>query len=96
MTDETLYDQAWDHWRRTLTDALAPAAGNVSPPVFRALADAGAFDAADGCITRDWALGLMTRESDHVRRLAARGLSDGEVSHLVDLIHRHPPPAAGG
>ena len=96
MADETLFDQAWDGWRRALTDALAPAAGNVALPVLQALEEAGAFDPGDGLITRDWALGLMTREGDHVERLAARGLRPVEISHLVALIQRHPPPAAGG
>ena len=96
MTDETLFDQAWDHWRRALTDALAPAAGGIALPVLQALEEAGAFDLVDGLITRDWAFGLMTHEGDHVERLAARGLSEAAISRLVALIQRHPAPAAGG
>ena len=50
---ETLFDQAWDAWRRDLTDALAPAAGAISAHVCRALDEAGGFDPTDGLITRD-------------------------------------------
>ncbi len=69
---------------------------NSSTQARRALDEAGAFDPADGLIRRDWALGLMTAADECASELAARGLSAGEVSHLVDLIQRHPPPAAGG
>ena len=82
--------------RRELTDALAPAAGDIAAHVGGALDEAGAFDPTDGLITRDWALGLMTAADEHVGPLTARGLSAGEVRSLVDLVQRHPPPAAGG
>ena len=94
--DETIFDRAWDDWRRDLTDALAPASGKICAQARRALEEAGAFDPADGLITRDWALGLMTAEDERVGLLAARGLSAGGVSRLVELIQRHPPPSAGG
>ena len=96
MADETLFDRAWDEWRRAVTAALTPASGAISPHARMALEAVDAFDPTDGLITRDWALGLMTDEGDHVGQLAARGLSAGEVARLVELIQRHPPPAAGG
>ena len=93
VAEETLFDHAWEHWRRTVTAALATP--DVSARTRAALRQAGAFDAGDGLIRREWALGLMTAD-EHARELAAQGLSEAEVGELVALLQRHPAPAAGG
>ena len=93
MADETLFDQAWEHWRGAVTAALA--APDVSARTRAVLQQAGAFDPGDGLIRRAWALGLMTDDA-HARNLAARGLSAAAVDRLVALLQRHPAPAAGG
>ena len=96
MTRDTLFDQAWERRRREVTDALAPAFGDDTERVLQALAAVGALDPADGLITRDWALGLLTGDEERVRRLTERNLSRGTVEALIALIQRHPTPAAGG
>ena len=93
MADETLFDQAWEQWRRALTEALRSAA--LSARTRRALEEAAAFDPADGLVDRDWALGLLSGAEPSLR-LRAHGLSDEEVDRLVELVRRHPAPAAGG
>ena len=93
MAEETLFDQAWEQWRRTLTDAFASA--DLSARTRQALAEAAAFDPADGLIDRNWALELLT-EGEPAARLRAHGLSADEVEAIVDLVRRHPAPAAGG
>lgn len=93
MADETLFDDAWEHWRGTVTEALT--SPDVPAHTRAVLQKAGAFDADDGLIQREWALGLMTADG-HARRLAAEGLSEAEVNQLVALLQRHPAPAAGG
>ena len=93
MAEETLFDQAWDQWRRTVTAALV--ASDTSDRTRRALAEAGAFDPADGLLDRDWALALMTDQGP-ARRTAIDGLSEEESGRLVALLRRHPTPAAGG
>ena len=91
--DETLFDQAWEHWRGAVTEALT--SPDVSAHTRAVMQKAGAFDAGDGLIQREWALGLMT-DDEHARQLAAQGLSEAEVDRLVALLQRHPAPAAGG
>ena len=93
MAEETLFDHAWELWRGTVTEALT--APDVSAHTRAVLQKAGAFDAGDGLIQRDWALGLMT-DDEHARQLVAQGLSEAEVDQLVALVQRHPAPAAGG
>jgi hypothetical protein len=93
MDGETLFDQAWQDWRRSLTRALAPPA--VSADTRRVLDEAGAFDPADHLIDREWALAL-TLDAEPARRLAALGLDPTEVDGLIALFRRHPAPAAGG
>ncbi len=93
VADETLFDHAWEHWRGTVTEALT--APGVSAHMRAVLQQAGAFDAHDGLIQREWALGLMT-DDEHARQLGAQGISEEEVDQLVALVQRHPTPAAGG
>ena len=93
MADETLFDQAWEHWRETVTRALTSPA--VSAHARTVLQRAGAFAPGDGWIRREWALGLMTHD-EHARQLAAQGLGPAEVDQLVALLQRYPAPAAGG
>ncbi len=93
MAAESPFDRAWEHWRAAVTAALA--SPEVPAPTRAALHEAGAFDAADGLIRREWALGLLT-EDEHSRRLSARGLSAAAVDSLVALLRQHPTPAAGG
>ena len=96
MAEQTAFDEAWARWREDLTAALGPALGDAAVHVMKVLTEAGAFDPADGQIRRDWALGLMTGDGDHVRVLRAGGLSEEQVSALTTLVLRHPLPAAGG
>ena len=93
VAEESLFDQAWDQWRRTLTDALGSA--DLSAHTRQVLAETAAFDPADGLIDRTWALELLA-EGEPAARLRAHGLSEAEVAAMVDLIRRHPTPAAGG
>ena len=93
VAEETLFDQAWKQWRRSLTEALASA--DLSARTRRALEETAAFDPADGLVDRDWALGLLA-EGEPAARMRAHGLSDEEVGHLLALVRRHPAPAAGG
>ncbi len=96
MTRETLFDEAWERWRRGVTGALSPTFGDDADRVRQALTTVGALDPADGLISREWALGLLTGDEERVRLLTERGLSDGTVRDLIALIERHPLPAAGG
>jgi hypothetical protein len=96
MAQETAFDEAWDQWRQAVTQALTPALGEVSDRMHRALQAAGALDPADGCVARDWALGLLTGADESIRPLVAQGLSADDVDQLTALIQRHPLPAAGG
>ena len=93
MAEESLFDQAWDQWRRTLTEALASA--DLSAHTRQVLAETAAVDPTDGLIDRNWALELLV-EGEPVAQLRAHGLSDAEVDAVVDLVRRHPAPAAGG
>jgi len=93
VADETLFDQAWEHWRGTVTEALT--APDVPANIRAALQKAGAFDADTGLIQREWAEGLMTAD-EHAQQLVAQGLSEEQVNQLVALVQRHPAPAAGG
>lgn len=93
MADETLFDQAWEQWRRALTQALA--SPDTSPRTRQALAQAGALDPDDGLVDRTWAFALIAG-GEPARQLAAHGLSDEEIDRLVALVRRHPTPAAGG
>lgn len=79
-----------------MTGALRAESGGISVHVLQALTEAGAVDPSDGCITRDWALGLMTNEDALVDQLTRRGINSDEIRRLVALIQRHPTPAAGG
>lgn len=97
MAEKTLFDEAWDQWRRDLTNALMPATGGtIAVHIVQVLREVGAFDPEDGRIIRDWALALMTEEEGYVRRLSAGGLTDVEVHRLITLVQRHSAPAAGG
>jgi hypothetical protein len=97
VTEENLFDAAWEQWRRDLTKALTPASGDgTDTQMWQALQDVGAIDAADGYIRREWGLGLMTSADDQLRPLRMSGMNDEAVRALVALVQRHPTPAAGG
>lgn len=88
-TSETAFDHAWQHWQRQLTALIAPAAK-------QALSQAGAFDAADSLIDREWALRLLTADRDTLAQLTAHGMGRTDNDQLVALVQQHPTPAAGG
>ena len=97
MRDGSLFDAAWEQWRRDLTEGLAAASGDgITAPMWQALQGAGAIDPADGWIRREWGLGLMTGAEDYLRPLRAAGMRDEAVRALIALVQRHPAPAAGG
>ena len=96
MTAETLFDEAWERWRREVTAAIADTFGDDAGRVLQVLADVGALDPDDHLIAREWALSLLTKEAERVGRLLARGLSEREIRELAKLIEQHPLPAAGG
>lgn len=97
VADESLFDAAWEQWRRDLTEALTPISGDsTAAHTWQALQEAGALDPADGRIRREWALNLMTGQDAYRRPLLASGLRDDDVRALIALVQRHPAPAAGG
>jgi hypothetical protein len=93
MSEPSSFDQAWAAWRLALTEEIGTA--GLPTRIRQLLQESNAFDPGDGLIDQNWAMELMT-EGEPVRRLRAQGLRDAEVDQLVDLVRRHPLPAAGG
>jgi hypothetical protein len=97
VTETNRFDEAWEAWRRDLTDAFTPASNTgLSARMWQALRAVGAVDSTDECIRRDWGMGLMTGEERWLAPLRTAGLDESAIHALITVIQRHPIPAAGG
>jgi hypothetical protein len=97
MTDENLFDAAWDQWRWDVTHAIMSSmpAGEAAW-LFRIFYQVGALHPDDKYLRREWGLGLLSGATAVVDPLQMAGVTDDQLRALVVLIQRHPIPAAGG